>query len=135
MQFNKYTHTHTHKIPPTQDRGIFLGLYQPISLIWRERSILQQWKAAAITVFHKKGDKTECGNYRDISLVSHAGKVLLYVVTSRLSDYCEAEGLPPEKQSGFQLDRLTTDMMFEVRRLQEIGWKAGVSLFMCFNDL
>ena len=36
----------------------------------------QQWKDAVITVLHKKGDKTECGNYRDISLVSHAGKIL-----------------------------------------------------------
>ena len=27
------------------------------------------------------------------------------------------------------------DMMFVVRRLQEIGRKAGVSLFMCFIDL
>ena len=26
-------------------------------------------------------------------------------------------------------------MMFVVRRLQKIGWKAGVSLFMCFIDL
>ena len=29
----------------------------------------------------------------------------------------------------------TTDMMFVVRRLQEIEGKAGVSLFMCFIDL
>ena len=36
-----------------------------------------QWKDAVIAVLHKKGDKTECGNYRGISLVSHAGKVLL----------------------------------------------------------
>ena len=26
-------------------------------------------------------------------------------------------------------------MMFVVRRLYEIGWKAGMSLFMCFIDL
>ena len=32
-------------------------------------------------------------------------------------------------------NRSTTDMMFVVRRLQEIGRKAGVSLFMCFIDL
>ena len=32
-------------------------------------------------------------------------------------------------------NRSTTDMMFVVRRLQEIGWYAGVSLFVCFIDL
>ena len=35
----------------------------------------------------------------------------------------------------FQPDRSTTDMVFVVRRLQEIGWKAGVSLFIYSNDL
>ena len=67
--------------------------------------------------------------------MSHAGKVLLKVVARRLSAYCEAKGLLPEEQCGFRPNRSTTDMMFVVRRLQEIGRKAGVSLFMCFIDL
>ena len=67
--------------------------------------------------------------------MSHAGKVLLKVVARRLSVYCEAKGLLPEEQCGFRPDCSTTDMMFVVRRLQEIGRKAGVSLFMCFIDL
>ena len=57
------------------------------------------------------------------------------MVTRILSTYCEAKGLLSEEQCGFRPDRLTADMMFVVRRLQEIGRKAGVSLFMCFIDL
>ena len=56
------------------------------------------------------------------------------MVARRLSVYCEAKGLFPEEQCGFRPNRSTTDMMFVVRRLQEIGRKAGVSLFMCFID-
>ena len=97
--------------------------------------VRQQWKDAVITVLHKKSDKTECGHYRGISLVSHAGKVLLKVVAGKLSAYCEAKGLLPEEQCGFRPNRSTTGMMFVARRLQEIGRKAGVSLFMCFIDL
>ena len=82
-----------------------------------------------------KGDKTECGNYRGISLVSHAGKVLLKVAARRLSVYCEAMGLLPEEQCGFRPGFSTTDMMFVVRRLQEVGRKAELSLHMCFIDL
>ena len=67
--------------------------------------------------------------------MSHAGKVLLKVVARRLSAYCEAKGLLPEEQCGFRPHRSTMDMMFVVRRLQEIGRKARVSLFMCFRDL
>ena len=98
-------------------------------------SLLQQWKDAVITVLHKKGDKTECRNYRSISLVSHAGEVLLKVVGRRIGTYCEAKELLPEEQYGFRPDRSTTDMMFVVRRLQEIGRKAGVSFFVGFIDI
>ena len=123
------------KLGVQQDRTILLEFHRLTTLIWREGKAPQQWKDAVITVLHKKGDKTECGSYRGISLVSHAGKVLLKVVVRRLSAYCEAKGLLQEEQCGFRPNRPTTDMMFMVRRLQEIGWKAGVSLFMCFIDL
>ena len=118
-----------------QDGTILLELHRLITLIWCEGKVPQQWKVAVITVIHEKGDKTECGNYCGISLVSHASKVALKVFARRLSTYCEAKGLLPEEQCGFHPDRLTTDMTFVVCRLIEIRQKAGVSLFMCFIDL
>ena len=122
------------KLGLQQDRTILRELHRLTTLIWRQGKVPRQWKDAVITVLHKKGDKTECGNYR-ISLVSHASKVLLKVVARRLSAYCEAKGLLPEEQCGFRPDRSTTDMMFVVCRLQEVGREAGVSLHMCFVDL
>ena len=88
-----------------------------------------------IKVLHKKKDRTECGNYRGISLVAHPGKVLLKIVATRLSAYCEARNLLPEEQCGFRPHRSTTDMMFAVRRLQELGRKARAPLFLCVIDL
>ena len=44
-----------------------------------------------IKVLHKEKDMTECDNYCGISLVAHAGKTLLKIVTTRLSAYCEAK--------------------------------------------
>ena len=84
------------------DRTILRELHRLTILIWHQGKVPQQWKDAVITVLHKKGDKTECGNYRGISLVSHAGKVLLKVVARRLSAYCETKGLLPEEQCGFR---------------------------------
>ena len=123
------------KLGLQQDRTILLELHRLNTLIWREGKVPQQWKDAVITVLHKKGDKTECGNYHGISLVSHTGNVLLKVDARRLGAYYEAKGLLPEEQCGFRPDRSTTDMMFAVYRLQEIGRKAGVYLFICFIDL
>ena len=89
---------------------------------------------AVIEVLHKKKDRTKCGNYRGISLVAHAGKVPLEIVAKRLGDYCEAEGLLLEEQCGFRPRRSTLDMMFAVRKLQELERKARVPLCLCFID-
>ena len=89
------------KLGLQQDRTILLELHRLTTLIWREGKVPQQWKDAIITVLHKKGDITECGNNRGISLVLHAGKGLLKVVARRLSDYCEVKGLLPQEQCGF----------------------------------
>ena len=85
-------------------------------------------------MLHKKKDRTECENYRGISLVAHAGKLLLKIVARRLSDYCERVGVLPEEQSGFQPNRSTTDMIFVIRRLQELTWKKRIPLYACFTD-
>ena len=95
----------------------------------------QQWKYAIIMVLHKKKDRTECGNYRGISLIAHAGKILLEIIARRLSEYCERVGILPEEQSGFRPNRSTTDMMFVIRRLQELARKKRISLYVCFIDL
>ena len=94
----------------------------------------QQWKDATMKVLRKKKDGTECGNYRGISLVAHAGKVLLKVIAGRLSDYWERGGILPEEQCGFRPYRSTVDMVFVVRRLQELARK-DTPLFMCVIDL
>ena len=115
------------KLGLQQDRTILLEFHRLTTLIWREGKVRQQWKDAVITVLHKKGDKTECGNYRGISLVSHPGKVLLKVVARRFSAYCEAKGLLLEEQCEFQPNCSTTDMMFVVRKLQK-KWAKGRSV-------
>ena len=84
----------------------------------------------------QKKDRTECGNYRGISLVAHAGKILLKIIAHRLSEYCELVGTLPEEQSGFRPNRSTTDMLFVIRRLQELARKKRIPLYVvCFIDL
>ena len=97
--------------------------------------VLQEWKYATIKVLHKKMDRTECSNYRGLSLVAHAGKVLLKIVANRLGDFCEEAGILPEEQCGFRPQRSTNDMMFVLRRLQELGRTSNTSLEICFIDL
>ena len=53
----------------------------------------QEWKDATIKVLHEKKDRTECGNYRGLSLVAHTGKVLLKIVANQLGDFYEEAGI------------------------------------------
>ena len=87
-------------------------------------------------VLHKKKDRTECGNYGGISLVAHAGKILLKIITRHLSQHCERVGISPEEQRVVS-DRtvLTTDMMFVIRRLRELARRKQIPLYVCFIDL
>ena len=70
-------------------------IHDIIVAVWRGAGVPQQWKNAMIKVLHKKKDRAECGYYRDISLVAHAGKILLKVIADCLSDYCEPENILP----------------------------------------
>ncbi|CAM9833208.1 unnamed protein product, partial [Sphacelaria rigidula] len=81
-------------------------------IVWHQEVIPQEWKDTIIKVLCKKQDPYECGNYRGISLRSHAGKVVLKIDTTRLSTNCEWKGILPEAQCGFRPGRSTVDMMF-----------------------
>ena len=114
---------------------ILLAIHDITVAVWIAREVLQEWKYATITVLHNKKDRTECSNYRGLSLVAHAGKVLLKIVANRLGNVCEEAGILREEQWGFRPQRSTTDMMFVVRRLQKQGPTSNTSLEICFIDL
>ena len=86
-------------------------------------------------MLYKKPDRSNCNNHRGISLLSHAGKVLLKFVANRFSDYCEAHDILPDEQCGSRPERSTVDMLFVVRRLQELARRRRIPLYMCFVDL
>ena len=86
-------------------------------------------------VLHKNKDRIECGNYRGISLVAHAGKILLKIIARRLSENCECVGILPEEQSGFRPNRSTTEMMFGIRRLQELAWTKRRMLYRPYQSV
>ena len=57
------------------------------------------------------------------------------IIARRLGEYCERVGILPEEQSGFRPNRSTTDMMFMIRRLQELARKKRIPLYVCFIGL
>ncbi|KAK2142355.1 hypothetical protein NP493_4917g00000 [Ridgeia piscesae] len=93
----------------------------------------QPWKDASIVTIYKKGDRTNCGNYRGISLLSIAGKIFARIVLNRLSTHITPE-VVPEIQCGFIGNRSTVDMIFCLRQLQEKCIEQDRPLYMVFVD-
>ena len=102
--------------------------------MWDEEVIPQQLKDASIIRLYKNGNHQLCDNYRGISLLTIAGKLLARVLLNRLIVHLE-QGLFPESQCGFRCGRGTVDMIFAVRQLQEKCQKQHGDLFITFIDL
>ena len=80
------------------DSDNLASFHEIVVAVWRRGHVPQQWKDATIKVLHKKKDRTECGKYRGISLVAHAGKVLLKVIAGRLSCLLYTSPSPRDKR-------------------------------------
>ena len=94
----------------------------------------QAWKDASIITIYKKGDRTDCGNYRGISLLSTAGKIFARILLNRLSTHITPEEVVPETQCGFRGNRSTIDMIFCLRQLQEKCIEQDRPLYIVFVD-
>jgi len=60
----------------------------------------EEWKETIIVPIAKKGDKSHFSNYRGISLLSTAYKILSNVLLLRLTPY--AEEITGDHQCGFR---------------------------------
>ena len=67
--------------------------------IWNKEELLEEWKEPIIVPIYKKGDKTNCSNYRGISLLSSTYNILSNILLSRLTPY--AEEITGGNQRGF----------------------------------
>ena len=76
---------------PTRECVVLRHFHAILVRVWRGEKIPQEWNDATIKALYKKSDRSDCNNFGGISLVSHAGKVLLKIVANRLSDFCEAQ--------------------------------------------
>ena len=74
--------------------NLFSRLHQLITNAWEVGSVPQAWKDASIVTIYKKGDRTDCVNYRRISLLSIAVATTLRILLNRLSTNITPEVVP-----------------------------------------
>ena len=61
---------------------------------WNESTIPEEWSKSILIPIPKKGDLSQCANYRTISLINHTGKILLVVLLNRLKQQLEPRDAP-----------------------------------------
>ena len=108
------------------------ALHRLLCKCWEEGAVPQEMRDTIITTLYKnKGDRSDCNNYRGISLLCIAGKLFARVALRRLQQLAERV-YPESLQCGFRSQRSTADMFFSVRQLQEKGREQQQPLFIAF---
>ena len=125
-------------IPPDLIKHCKTTLLQPLHEVlcecWNEGAVPQDMRDAKIvTLYKNKGERSDCNNFRGISLLSIVGKVFGRVILVRLQKL--AERVYPESQCGFRAERSTIDMVFSLRQLQEKCREQPMPLYIAFIDL
>ena len=91
----------------------------------------QDWKRSVCIPIPKKGNAKECSNYHTIALISHANKVMLKVLQTRLQQYVK-HGLP-DVQVGLRKGRGTRDQIANslwIMKKQENSRKTSTSVLL-----
>ena len=74
------------------------------------------WKEGIVTPVFKKGNKMEFENYRPVSCLPAAAKLLELVACQQTSKYMEDNNLLPKSQHGFRSMRSTMTAHTEVQK-------------------
>ena len=99
--------------------------------MWKTQQWPQDWKRSVFIPIPKKGNAKECSNYYKIVLISHASKVMLKILQTRLQQNVKKE--IPDVQAGFRKGRGTRDQTANIRwiiKKQESSRKTSTSALL-----
>ena len=108
------------------------ALHWVIGKIWDEETLPEEWMEGIVCPIYKKGDKLDCGNYRAITLLSAAYKVLSQLLCRRLTPI--AKDFVGQYQAGFMGARATTDQIFALRQVLQKCREFNVTTHHLFID-
>ena len=103
-------------------------LYSLCQQIWKIQQKPQDWKR-----FNPHPNSEECANHQTIALISHASKVMLKILHSRLQHYANQE--LPDVQAGFRKGRWTRDQITNICWIIKQGNFRKASISVSLNKL
>ena len=107
-------------------------MHQLLCKIWSDESMPADWNLSVLCPIHKKGDPAICANYRGISLLNIAYKVLASVLCERLKP--TVNQLIGPYQCGFRPGKSTIDQIFTIRQILEKTHERRIDTHHLFVD-
>ena len=88
----------------------------------------EDWRSAVILpLYNDKGERSECMNYRGISLLSVVGKIYAGILVDRVNRV--NEGLIDDEQRGFRAGRGCVDQIFTLKEICEKARQKKLSVY------
>ena len=107
-------------------------LHSTCQQIWKTQQWPQDWKKSVFIPIPKKGNAKECSNYRKITLISHASKLMLKILQARVQQYVNCE--LPDVQAGFRKGRGTRDLIANIRWIIKKAREFQKNTYFCFTE-
>ena len=100
--------------------------------IVESETIPTQWNTSEIIILHKKGDKSQLGNYRPLSLSSNLNKVFTKILKKRMGE--SMAYTIPKEQAGFRRGYSTIHLIHTLNQLIEKTKEYNMELHLVFVD-
>lgn len=107
-------------------------LHPLFSKIWETETLPEEWLQGILVTVPKKGDLSQCRNYRGIMLLPTPSKVLTKILLNRINDKLDSS--IRRQQAGFRPNRSCVDHINTLRIILEQSAEFRTALQLVFID-
>ena len=93
------------------------------------------WKFAKVTPIYKSGEKSDCGNYRPISVIYTIAKIFEKLVYKQIITYLDENNIISKNQSGFRSLHSTETALLSCTNQWLVNMDQGLINGVLFLDL
>lgn len=122
-------------LDPMPSGAMAIRLWELLKKVWDTEVLPKDWLNSTVVSIPKKGDLTIMDNYRGISLMPIASKLLYTIINRRINEGLEAADVFVKEQAGFRKGEECVGQataLYEAAKRRE---NAGLPTYMCFVDM
>ena len=121
-------------IPEDNSNHGYNFLHLLFNKIW-DGDFPSSWNNASIVSIPKKGDLSDCNNYRGISLINNGIKIISKIAATRISDYAIDKGFIRPEQFGFRNKEECISLFISIREICQRRQFKKQPTYLAFLDL